>query len=941
MSPLLAATGGDQISYRLARAQNLTEWWHWLLLAALCGAVAGYVIWMYRRDGVEMSAPMCGLLAVLRILAFAGLLIFFLDLERRSERSVVMNSRLAVLIDTSQSMALPDSGASTDGPSRIDRVRAELMQGTLLKSLRASHDLVVYRFDQGARPIEIGAFPKTAPDRSAAEMLLAGAGNGGTVSRPQGPAPLARGILMLALALLGVALAASIVTMLSRGAPAKSGDRQSWSLLVAVLGALIGLFLFAAVNLRHPALRSSDLWELLAQGTVPLEVESERFVKSADETLQTGAAGGSQEPAINWEAELKATGLETRLGDALRFVINKERGGPIAGIVLFTDGAHNAGSPIGECVGLARQAGIPIYAVGLGSDRRPTNLRVVDFEAPPRVYPGDRFSTTGFLQAHGLAGRTVRVELVSRAADKGQTVTAERFEQEQRVKLGADGEIITVKFDVAPQEQGRREFRLRVAVPEEDRDPSDNEKSAAVQVVERRTRVLLIAGGPSRDFQFLRNMLHRDREVDVDVWLQSGKPGISQDADQLVFEFPKTAEELFRYDAIVAFDADWTELDELQVELLIRWVAENSGGLVVLAGPVNTPRWASRIRGDARLDKIQELYPVVFYSRGAATLSLGKFGSTSPWPLQFTRDGLEAEFLWLDDTALGSEQAWAGFPGFFGYYAVKGVKPGARVFARFSDPDASLDGEMPVYMAGHFYGAGRVFFMASGEIWRLRGLDDKYFDLYYTKLIRWVSQGRLLRDSSRGVILVEKDRCLQGDDVEIRAILTDSQHRPLAAETVTATATHDDGTRVDLVLRRLKDSPREGSFIGTLSAQKVGDYRIELRPPEARDDEVLRRELRVLAPQLETERPERNDALLAELAQKSDGQYYVGLDAAMGRGADRRAAVASVIDPRDRVTFLPGTPDRDFDRRLMTWLMGFLCSVLCLEWLIRRLNRLA
>ena len=156
-----------------------------------------------------------------------------------------------------------------------------------------------------------------------------------------------------------------------------------------------------------------------------------------------------REPEVNWNAELKPSRLETRLGDALRFIINKERGGPIAGILLLTDGAHNSGSPPSEAITLARQSGIPIYCVGMGSDRRPMNLRVVDLEAPPRVYPGDRFSLSGFIQSSGFAGRTVRVELVSRSAEKGETAAAERFEQEQRVKLPADGEISAIKFEVA------------------------------------------------------------------------------------------------------------------------------------------------------------------------------------------------------------------------------------------------------------------------------------------------------------------------------------------------------------------------------------------------------------------------------------------------------------------------------------------------------------
>ena len=78
-------------------------------------------------------------------------------------------------------------------------------------------------------------------------------------------------------------------------------------------------------------------------------------------------------------------------------------------------------------------------------------------------------------------------------------------------------------------------------------------------------------------------------------------------------------------------------------------------------------------------------------------------------------------------------------------------------------------GKEPPYFVEQFYGSGRVFYMGSGEMWRLRRLDPAYFDQFYTKLIRHVSQGRLLRGSSRGVLLPGQDRYLLGNTVEVRA----------------------------------------------------------------------------------------------------------------------------------------------------------------------------
>jgi len=103
----------------------------------------------------------------------------------------------------------------------------------------------------------------------------------------------------------------------------------------------------------------------------------------------------------------------------------------------------------------------------------------------------------------------------------------------------------------------------------------------------------------------------------------------------------------------------------------------------------------------------------------------------------------------------------------------------------------------------------------------------------------------------------------------------------------------------------------------------------------------LTREVRVKIPAKESEFPERNDALLREIADKTGGDYFVGMAAAVGTSGTGHASLAAAIKPQDQVTILPGTPDRSFERQLMGWLLGLICGVLCVEWLLRRLSKLA
>jgi hypothetical protein len=520
------------------------------------------------------------------------------------------------------------------------------------------------------------------------------------------------------------------------------------------------------------------------------------------------------------------------------------------------------------------------------------------------------------------------VELYAREGEGGAEV---RIGQEE-VTLEADGETAPVEFDIEPTAIGRLELEARIIAPPDDQYGDDNRRTAEIDVVETSTKVLLIASGATRDYRFLRNQLKRDRHANVDVWLQMSPPGISQDADKVLEAFPSTKEELFDYDVIVAFDPDWTQLDAQQVDLLEEWVAQEAGGLIVVAGPVHTASWVQ----SPEHGKIRALYPVEFQQR-MTLLDDGLYGSPTPWPIDFTREGMEADFLWLGDTPEENRARWARFPGVFGCYAVKGPKPGAQVYGRYSDPEAGLSVERPVYFADQFYGAGRVFYMGSGELWRLRTLDPGYYERLYTQLVRHVSQGRLLRGSSVGQLLVERDRYFVGDTVVVRARLSTPSREPLLAPRVSARVTgpNNQGMNVDLIA----DESRPGNFVGQFTLSNEGSYRIELSPPE-QANELLVKRITATVPDLEFAETRRNEELLKAIAARSGGKYYASPQLA-ATGDSALPPAGELIESRAETKILRGKPDAAFAESLNRWLLGVICGALCLEWLLRRLLKLA
>ena len=669
----------------------------------------------------------------------------------------------------------------------------------------------------------------------------------------------------------------------------------------------------------------------------------------------------SQSPP-DWSKVLVPGGNDTRLGEALEQVVRKERNSPVSGIVLISDGGLNAGASPETALDLARESHIPIYTIGVGSEQKPRSVNVADFNVPPRVIPGDRFSVEGSLQGVGMKGRTVTVELLARdgaaAGDPLRRGQGERIDSRE-ITLGEDDEAVPVKFDLPPLELGdqalrRRVLCLRVKSPAGVSGASDQFLEGEVVVSKHKTRVLLLAGGPMRDYQYVRTMLFRDKSTEVDVLLQSGQTGISQEATHILSEFPTSRSQMAEYDCLVGFDPDWQALKPDQIDILYQWVDEDHGGMIVVAGAVNTARAAEGWVQDAAMGKIRKLYPVEF-NQGLSTKTNLMYGSDEAWRLEFTRDGLQAPYLWLGDTAVASQNTWGQFAGVYGFCPVRDKKEGATVLAYFSDPRTGVDGKQPIYMAVHRFSASPVVYLGSAETWRLRRLNPAWFEMLWTKLIRYASQEHLRRQSARGTLTIDHDRYQVGSTVEVQAELKNSALAPLLLKSVMLQITLDGKDQQPVPM--LADTARPGRYMVDLPVMQQGEYRLEVLVPQS-SNERLSRTFRGVVPKLEEENPQRNVALLTDIGKKTEGDYYPELAVAMSGKAEGGRLKAEVppsafslqpsapslvdrlkdVSRPETVAVAPNVKD---DEKLLKWMLWALCGVLSLEWLVRRLAKLA
>jgi hypothetical protein len=290
---------------------------------------------------------------------------------------------------------------------------------------------------------------------------------------------------------------------------------------------------------------------------------------------------------------------------------------------------------------------------------------------------------------------------------------------------------------------------------------------APAPAVDRPVRVLLLTDAPMREYQFLRTFLVREQEkkkADLAVYFRP-PPGKEMPAgltpegppEKRLKRFPARFEpgakdgpderpdNLANYDVVVAFDFDWLRLGAAEVRRLCKWV-EAGGGLVVVAGPINTPalvRPANRARARGALD----LWPVV---PGDPRTDEAEADTSRPWRLHFPRGGDHPAFLKLDPAELGPLAGWQGFfvdeadkkapRGFFRAYPVRSVKLGATVVATLANPKAkTADAKERPFLVTMPRGKGRLVYLGSGETWRLRQYREAYHENFWRQLLPYAA----------------------------------------------------------------------------------------------------------------------------------------------------------------------------------------------------------
>ena len=615
---------------------------------------------------------------------------------------------------------------------------------------------------------------------------------------------------------------------------------------------------------------------------------------------------------IHVAEQLKAEGKVTALGAAMDDLARRHRSHLLAGVVVLSDFDQNAGRP---AISAAQQLGVPLYTIGLGP-REVVDLSV-DLKAPLDLKADEDVSVTVHVRQTGLTGRAGRVQLLSRRLGGGLTGSVESafvpVAPPKTVAIDSD----RFSFDIAfrPSQTGRYVLQAKFDPFDDEVLQDNNTAEREINVRDEFLKLLYVEYEPTWEWRFVKEVFHRDPLIGREgfrTFLRSADFKVRRTNEMFLETLVRPRSEFFAYDVIFLSDVPNEMLPDHFQDMLVEYVKNFGGGLVVLTGP----RFGA---GALANTKIGDMLPVVLDPTKRA-----RIGDFSP---RLTPEAADQDFMMLGKDERENLLAWKNLGRLPWYQPVARKHPLATVLATHPT-DRCVDGQTPQpLIAVRRYGKGEVIYMGFNEMWRLRRkYGEKYYRQFWGQMIYRLGLGRALGSQKRFQVYTDRPTYQAGDKVRITVEAFNQNFEPLEDQKLNAKLIAADATQEDTVSELSIPLSRDKViFETTVPVYAAGPHRLLVRDPVTREE--IEVNFKVAPVTAERRNAVRDYDLQMALANQTGGKFYE-LHEITSLGDDLRDPDVTEITVKRKPLW-------------STWLvLGAVLVLMMTEWIVRKLVNL-
>jgi uncharacterized membrane protein len=490
----------------------------------------------------------------------------------------------------------------------------------------------------------------------------------------------------------------------------------------------------------------------------------------------------------------------------------------------------------------------PVYPVVVGADRPLQDISLSNVSVSQTSFEDAPVTIQADIEASGYAGKTVSLNLIE---SSGKVV------EQQTRKISNNDEKHTFRFHVRPDRSGILFYNLNAEEEKTQNESPDRQEapSEATLANNRHTlvvdrgrgpyRILYVTGRPNWEYKFLRRAISEDEQIQLVglirvamrepkyEWLgrsgevnnplyrgfdnkdeeeaeQYDQPVLvrlgTRDEEELRDGFPRTAEELFDYHALILDDVEAGFFTHDQMELIRRFIAERGGGFLMLGGA------KSFREGDFNRTPIGQMLPV-YLDR----LPQVETVAASKIHFNLTREGWLQPWARLRDNEQDEQKRLSTMPEFRVLNRLGAVKPGAQVVATVSDDSSE---QFPALVVQR-YGSGRSAALTVGDIWRW-GMKqpDMRDDMnkFWRQTLRWLVADVPKRISFHAA--QKRDKANQPIEFQVR--VRDKSFEPISDVSIAIEVRDPNGQTVKLTAEPMLSET--GLFEAVYVPRRDGSY---------------------------------------------------------------------------------------------------------------------
>ena len=616
------------------------------------------------------------------------------------------------------------------------------------------------------------------------------------------------------------------------------------------------------------------------------------------------------------QATVHPDGVVTDVGAAISDAMRTSKGGPLAGVVVMSDGQHNGPR---DPLAASRKVGAPVYTVGLGRDpaAETKDLALDNVQAPARAIKGEPVVFVATVSARGYLDEVVPLDLIH--GDRALVTHLVRFSRVDDTQQ--------VRLRYVPREVGYFDYQVTIGKDVKEKIRDNNFRSVGLQVIDPKVRVLYVEGELRFEYKFLRRALSRLPNVHLrclvelkrgTFYVQTGPQG---DGDRPRRAGPQTVgfpspDELPDYDVLIVGDIDAAAFTPEQLLAINRFVREKGKGLVMLAG--RRSFGAGAYKGTPMADTL----PVKLDLPGLQQ-------SYDPFQPRVTPDGRHHPLLRLLGDAAKNRELWSRVPRLTGCTLVGTARAGAQVL--LEHPTRSVSDRPVVILAAQRYGKGKSVALAVDTTWQWSftplgsGPQDTVHSGFWRQVVRWLTSEQPDEDKKGQLVRAtcEFSRYRRGETVVLEARVLNRQRVLTSDAQVVAEITTPDGAQMTLNLQNVAKVP--GKYVTRFPVRREGQYGITVSAHHAGSavghDKLA---IRVEPLDLELANTRPNHELLKEIARVGGGRFYT---------PDHAELIARELKPSQSQSTLTTPPRRLWHSG---WLLGAVIALACGEWYWRR-----